>query len=635
MRTIDSQVSSGLPSQAPWMQGLQTSASKASSGGSGAPHTLQQRPWEHQLPADSRSDDSLVGSNTGPSTPEIDTGPTATGVGTNSLAPGKLSLLRPFSGHLQPAATDKDKDAEVNVESLHATVSAAWQGVCQTTPKQETLLSLAEPAGSQPAGAASLYGIFTPGQLRHGVQPLAHTASHGAPPQEAATLGEAPTGIAKSGAAETPAELEAEPGPQLRGVPCSRAAAAGIEPEWLHDDLDEMLPDGMSGPTWNFQPPLVSRASLMRGTSAAATGGTAAGTRDAAGPAIVNPTDVSTASGRSAVIQNLRSTATSVEHDATSVLAGARPASTLKGASSTAAAVECPSSPVGNAQGGGSAAVDDRVHSTCHPLSDRKVLVELLGSPVIGQERAAGLGVAAALTTATPGSSQDADRGGSAVTVSTQAALNGKAGGLAPLTSILAKQGSAGGSSTGAPVKGGPEQVHGGALEANVLSQQKKRGSDVIWQPSSIVREDRCTILDDRFQAACGRCAELNAELAAKDAAARLVRSENAELAARCERLERHLAEARAAAQLISFEQSGLKERCAILEKEAAGHAATIDAVNDERDKARSKCDTLEEISAERETCLEKAVADSIQSRARCEKLEQTVQEVCEEGVST
>ncbi|CAL8470524.1 g10066 [Coccomyxa elongata] len=487
------------------------------------------------------------------------------------------------------------------------------------------LRSSAEPA-------PSLYTIFSPGQLRHGVQPLAHTGSQGTASQEAATLGEAPISIARSDTAETPAELGAKPDPKLRGVPCSRAAAASMEPDWLHDDLDEMLPDGITGPTWCVQPPQVSKASAR---SAAAIGGTAAPARAAAGPAMVNATDVYTAIERPAVVQHLRSTVTITEQTVISASAGARPSSTMKAAFSTAAAVESPSSPVGPAHAGGSAAVVDRVHKTCQPLLKSEKIVELLESPATGQERAAGLDVAAALTTATPASSQDADRGGFAAFVSTQAAPTGKILSFAPLTSILAKQDSAGGGSTGELVKGGPEQVHGGALEAEVSSQRKKWGSDVAWQHSSIDREDRCSVLDDHFQAACGRCAELEAELAAKDADAQLARSENAELAARCERLDRHLAEARAAVQLISFEQGGLKERCAVLEKEAAGHAASMNAVNYKCDKARSKCDTLEEISAERETCIVKAMVDSIRSRAQSEKLEHMVQEVREEVAST
>ena len=138
---------------------------------------------------------------------------------------------------------------------------------------------------------------------------------------------------------------------------------------------------------------------------------------------------------------------------------------------------------------------------------------------------------------------------------------------------------------------------------------------------SNIDRGDRCNVLGDRLHAACARCAEL----ATKEAAAQLARSENAELAARCKRLDTHLAEAEAAAQLMCSERSSLEERFIILQKEAAGHPGTVDALVDERDEARSRCDTLVKIVAERDVCIKKAVADLIQSRAQ---FQQRVREV-------
>ncbi|BDA45876.1 hypothetical protein COCOBI_07-6630 [Coccomyxa sp. Obi] len=503
-------------------------------------------------------------------------GPAALGLGNNSVATSSLALKqvsrpRPFSGKLQSAAVDKDGDVEIKIKSIHSTITGARPGVSQTTQGQETVQIPAGPA-------TSLYAIFSPGQLRHGVQPLAHTGSQGAASPEAATAGQSPDGVAKSDA-ETP---EAQPGPQSHGVPCSRAAAAGMEPEWLHNDLDEMLPDGMTGPAWSAQPPRVSKAPAR---NAAATGSTAVGAKDAAGPAmaLIKPTYASTSPGRSAVVEDLGSMAASTESTSTLALAGARPLSAMKATVSSAAAAECPSSPVGTVHAGGST-------------------------------------MAAALATAPSVNSQGANCDGFAAIASMEAPAIEKNQSFAPLTSILAAQDSAGNDTAVAMVKGG-------TLKAEISNHQTKWGTDVAWQHNSNDREDMYSILERRLQLADARCAELEAELAAKEAAVQLACSENAELAARCERLDRHLAEAEAAAQLMGSERSSLKERCMVRQKKAESHAAAMDAVRDECDEARSRCDTLEEILAEREACMEKAVADLMETRARCEEPQQKVQE--------
>lgn len=177
------------------MQGQQTSTSTPSSGSSNILHPLQQRPWEQQLPANGRSSaGSLSGSSTTVSISEIDTGPAALSIGTddlakNSLAHRQLTLVeRPSSNSSKVAAADRGRDAEIKATSLHSIMSGLRPRANHTGPKLE-------PLQSRP-GSASLNAIFSPGQLRHGVQPLGHTGSHSAASPEATTAGQAPDGVA-------------------------------------------------------------------------------------------------------------------------------------------------------------------------------------------------------------------------------------------------------------------------------------------------------------------------------------------------------------------------------------------------------------------------------------------------------
>ena len=407
-----------------------------------------------------------------------------------------------------------------------------------------------------------------------------------------------------------------------------------MEPEWLHDDLDEMLPDGLCA-----RPPRDSKAPV---TTAAAVGSAAGGTKNAvalikeeAGPAmaVIEPMDAVSPLGRSAVVEHSETRtgnqqARSTEHTAILAMGAAQPLMTMAATFGSAAAVDSSSIPVNPRHAGGSALVEDGLRSIHEPHLSSKAAAELSKRPATGQEYAAGSRVAVVLGTAQPVASQGTEHDRYATIASTQAAAVEELLSSAPLTSILAARKSAGGNSTVAEVTVGSDQVQAGTSKATMSSQQTKWGSDMIRQPSSIDRVNKCNVLDERLQAACARCAELEAELAAKEAAAQLARSENAELAARCKRLDTHLAEAEAAAQLMCSERSSLEERFIILQKEAAGHSGTVDALVDEHDEARSRCDTLANIVAERDVCIKKAVADLIQSRARCEELQQRVREV-------
>lgn len=150
------------------------------------------------------------------------------------------------------------------------------------------------------------------------------------------------------------------------------------------------------------------------------------------------------------------------------------------------------------------------------------------------------------------------------------------------------------------------------SMQGNERSQSSSRSSEL----EGYLRESQA------------KCAELEAELAGREAAAQLQASETIQLAARCERVTRRLAEGKAAAQVARSESNSHEERCKELAAELVARSLAMEAVSEELEAARMRCEEVEGMLADRDNGMEQAWEELGLERDRCEELQQKLSKV-------
>ena len=138
----------------------------------------------------------------------------------------------------------------------------------------------------------------------------------------------------------------------------------------------------------------------------------------------------------------------------------------------------------------------------------------------------------------------------------------------------------------------------------------------------------RSSELEGYLRESQAKCAELEAELAGREAAAQLQASETIQLAARCESLTSRLAEGEAAAQLARSESNSHGERCKELAAELVVRSLAMEAVSEELRAAKMRCEEVDGMLADREYGMEQAWEELGLERERCEELQQKLSKV-------
>ena len=169
--------------------------------------------------------------------------------------------------------------------------------------------------------------------------------------------------------------------------------------------------------------------------------------------------------------------------------------------------------------------------------------------------------------------------------------------------------------------------------EDRVLAEDSPTGSELRKQEGMQENKrsqssSRSSELEGCLRESQAKCAELEAELAGRGAAAQLQASETIQLAARCESLTRRLAEGEAAAQRARLESNSHEERCKELAAELVARSLAMEALLEDLGAVRMRCEEVEAMLADRDNAMEQAWEELGLERDRCEELQQKLSKV-------